>query len=210
MSNKTYVQYGCGLCAPESWINYDASPTLLIQKIPLLGTVILSGRDRFPENIRYGNIVKGLSLPPSSCDGIYASHVLEHLSLEDFRTALKNTFHLLKPGGIFRLVVPDLEIAINNYTRSDNSDAAIHFMQQTSLGLESQKHGIEGFLRSWLGHSRHLWMWDYKGLYSELDNAGFDLIKRCYFGDCSDTEFNNVEEQERFMDAVAVESRKPV
>ena len=23
-----YVQYGCGLCAPKEWVNFDVSPTL--------------------------------------------------------------------------------------------------------------------------------------------------------------------------------------
>jgi len=31
---KTYVQYGCGLDAPEQWEKFDTSPTLKIQKIP--------------------------------------------------------------------------------------------------------------------------------------------------------------------------------
>ena len=32
-----YIHYGCGLDAPKEWINFDASPTLRLQKTPLLG-----------------------------------------------------------------------------------------------------------------------------------------------------------------------------
>src|SRR5882724_7131927 len=32
-----YVHYGCLFCAPESWLNFDASPTLRFERIPILG-----------------------------------------------------------------------------------------------------------------------------------------------------------------------------
>ena len=38
---KKYVQYGCGLSAPNEWINFDVSPTLRIQKIPIIGSLSL-------------------------------------------------------------------------------------------------------------------------------------------------------------------------
>jgi hypothetical protein len=69
-----YVQYGCGLSAPAEWINFDVSPTLRIQKIPILGG-LLKGRlnTRFPDNVRYGDIIKGLPVADNSCDGLYCS-----------------------------------------------------------------------------------------------------------------------------------------
>lgn len=107
-----YVQYGCGFSAGDGWLNFDASPTLRIEKIPFFGkiaSVALSGNsDRFPESVRYGDIRKGPLVPAGTADGIYASHVLEHLSLVDFRKALANTYLMLADGGVFRLIVPDL------------------------------------------------------------------------------------------------------
>jgi hypothetical protein len=32
---KIYIQYGCGLSAPKEWTNFDVSPTLRIQKLPI-------------------------------------------------------------------------------------------------------------------------------------------------------------------------------
>src|SRR5687767_11842143 len=96
-----YVQYGCGMCCPESWVNFDASPTLRMQRIPVLGK--LAPGPRFPKAVRYGDIVKGLPVADASCDGMYCQHVLEHLSLADCRAALRNTLRALKPGHIFRL-----------------------------------------------------------------------------------------------------------
>ena len=58
---KKYVQYGCGLSAPKEWLNYDVSPTLILQKTPLLSSV-LKLDTAFPDNVLYGDIVKGLPI----------------------------------------------------------------------------------------------------------------------------------------------------
>jgi predicted SAM-dependent methyltransferase len=42
-----------------------------------------------------------------SIDAILSEHVLEHLSLEENRSALSSAFYHLKPGGRFRIAVPD-------------------------------------------------------------------------------------------------------
>ena len=129
-----YVHYGCGFTAPKSWINYDASPTLKFERIPLFGKIYTKNSIRFPKNVLCGDIIKGLPHQKDSVQGIFCSHILEHLSLEDCRKALRNTFYYLKPGGIFRLVVPDLEYAIREYEKDKTPDASVKFMEYTLLG----------------------------------------------------------------------------
>jgi hypothetical protein len=89
-----YVQFGCGWDAPTNWLNYDASPTIRVEKIPIIGKLLSSTLKKnpapFPKNVKYGNSVRGLPLKESSCDGVYCSHVLEHLALKDCRRALLN------------------------------------------------------------------------------------------------------------------------
>src|ERR1700688_376097 len=82
-TESCYVQYGCGWSAPEGWTNFDASLTLKWERIPILGRCTKNSR-RFPPNVRSGDIVKGLPVGDESCHGVYASHVLEHLTLEEF------------------------------------------------------------------------------------------------------------------------------
>ena len=93
-----YVQYGCGDCAPAEWVNFDASPTLRIESIPIIGRFIKKNAAPFPSNVRYGDIVSGLPIPDGIVWGLYASHILEHLSRDDFSIALRNSFRLLAPG----------------------------------------------------------------------------------------------------------------
>ena len=124
MSKKIYVQFGCGFSAPDKWINFDYSPAILIQRIPVLGNFLkLILKVTYPKNVRYGNIVKGLPIEKSSCQAVFSSHTLEHLTLNDFRKALKNTYNILQEGGTFRCIVPDLELFARNYLASfENSD----------------------------------------------------------------------------------------
>ena len=103
-----YVQYGCGESSPDGWLNFDASPTLMAQRIPFLGNFIRRDKIAFPKSVKFGDVRRGLPVGDKSCAGVYASHVLEHLALDDFHTALKETFRILKPGGRFRALVPDL------------------------------------------------------------------------------------------------------
>src|ERR1035437_1027818 len=144
-----YVQYGCGLSAPEGWVNFDSSPTLRLQKIPIV-SIFLKRDIVSPKNVNYGDIVKGLpGININSGDGIYCSHGLEHLSLFDCRIAIKNTYNLLKPGAYFRCVVPSLETAIDKYTellKNQPDMASITFMNYTLLGLKKRNRGLKELL----------------------------------------------------------------
>lgn len=87
MNDGQYVQYGCGLSAPNEWQNFDASPTLRFERLFLIGHLYTKSKSRFPKNVKYGDIVKGLPVFIDSCKGVYCSHILEHLSLSDFGLA---------------------------------------------------------------------------------------------------------------------------
>jgi hypothetical protein len=214
-SGPIYLQYGCGQSCPDGWINFDASPTLRLQRLPVIGSLFKGGMTVFPDGIRFGDIVKGLPIPDGSVQGIYASHVLEHLSYADFWTALDRTFRLLRPGWVFRLVVPDLKSRVKKYIErleSGQADANSWFMRSARLGSESSCRGPAELARSLIGRSAHLWMWDENSL--AADKVGFANIRRCRFDDCKDGNFRLVEDAGRFYDAndgveeCAMEARK--
>lgn len=204
-----YVQFGAGLCGPPNWMNFDISPTLRLQRLPIVGRLFRGIGPKFPETVRYGDIVRGLPLMDHSCDAIYCSHVLEHLSLEDFRTALARTYRYLKPGGRFRFVLPDLEALTREYLNSNDAGASHEFMLQTFLGQQTRPQGLLGFVRQFSGNSQHLWMWDFKAMSTELDRAGFLSIRRATFGDSGDSAFDVVERAERWDGHLGMECRRP-
>jgi hypothetical protein len=214
--NKLYVQYGCGCCAPPEWVNFDASPTLRVQKTPLLGTLLRRQLNViFPSNVRYGDIEKGLPIKEKSCDGIYCSHVLEHFSLNAFRRVLQNTYKMLKcegggGTGYFRCVLPDLEQMARKYiTELENGkhSASVDFVQNIGMGYADRPRRIKALLHFLYG-SRHWWMWDAYSLRQELSDVGFTNIRQCQFNDSEDEMFKLVEEEYRFEGAVAFECQK--
>ncbi len=200
-----YVHYGCLFCAPETWLNFDASPTLRFERIPMLGRLYTKNQRRFPPNVRYGDIVKGLPVPPASCQALYCSHVLEHLALADCRTALKNSHSYLRTGGVFRMVLPDLEALTRTYLADGGWDAAHRFMKESMLGFEERQRGLRGLFFSWLGNSRHLWIWDYRSLEHELQQIGFKNIRRAFYGDAENARFREVEDRGRFEGCLGIE-----
>lgn len=218
-SEKLYIQYGCGWSGPtpQQWMNFDSSPTLRFERLPIIGQFYTKNKARFPENVRYGDIVKGLPLKDNSVHGIYASHVLEHLSYVDCLKALTNTCRVLKPGGFFRLIVPDLRVRVIKYLDQYNNgyDNASHqFMNSTYLGMYKRDRSLLGFIKSWKGNSLHLWMWDFLSMKSALLDAGFERVRNCQYSDCEDTMFRLVEKRDRFIDEdiieLAIEVRKPL
>jgi hypothetical protein len=87
-----YVQYGCGLCAPARWVNFDASPRLRLERARLFGNLLcIAFRPMFSSNVRYGNITSGLPVPDDSAAGVFCSHVLEHLPRNAVPAALLET-----------------------------------------------------------------------------------------------------------------------
>lgn len=194
---KQYVQYGCGHSAPTEWINFDISPTLRIQKTPVLGALLKNKLNtHFAPHVRYGDIVKGLPVEKDSCDGVYCSHILDNLSFEDLPRALNNTYKILKKGGIFRCVIPDLEYEARTYIQNlDNGDksASIKFLTDTQLGFFKRPRGLKDMVIAFFANRRHLWMWDAKSLGEELRKAGFQDIRRAEFHDSQDEMFKLVE-----------------
>ncbi len=87
--NPRLLNVGCGQRFHSSWTNVDLEPA-----------------DR---SVTKHDITQGLPCETGSYDGIYHSHVLEHLDPDDGIRLLDECHRVLKPGGVLRIVVPNLE-----------------------------------------------------------------------------------------------------
>lgn len=212
-----YVQYGCGLSCPDGWLNFDASPRLRLERLPFVSRAFeASGTRLFPKNVRYGDIVRGLPVPEGCARAVYCSHVLEHIDRESVIIALENTYRMLRPDGVFRLVVPDLAWRAEEFLRArdrGDSNAADEFIRKAHLG---QGNAATGFIRRMcrvFGNSDHRWMYDEAAMTALLAQTGFVSIRRCRFGDAEDPIFALVEDEGRFVDTghdeLALEARRP-
>jgi len=89
------VNVGCGATFHPSWVNLD-----LVSLSPL---------------VQAYDIRKGLPFEASSVDACYSSHVLEHLSHSAGQVMVAEFARVIKPKGIMRIVVPDLEGIVRAY-----------------------------------------------------------------------------------------------
>ena len=104
---KVLVNLGCGTRWHPDWINVD-----------------FHGDDT---NVFRYNLREGLPLPNASVDCIYASHCLEHFTPHDAELFLRECAQVLKPSGLLRIVVPDLEQAARAYLSAlDAARVSIH------------------------------------------------------------------------------------
>jgi predicted SAM-dependent methyltransferase len=104
----SYLNLGCGDRFIESWINMD-----FISNSPF---------------VRQHDLNTGIPLRDHSVDVVYHSHILEHFTKGKGEQLIKECFRVLKPGGIIRIAVPDLEQLARQYlinlekVNSDNSE----------------------------------------------------------------------------------------
>ncbi len=86
---------GCGNQICAGWINID---------------IVCTG----PGVVAH-DLSTGIPLPDASCEVVYHSHVLEHLKRPDAQFFMRECVRVLKPGGILRVAVPDLEQICRQY-----------------------------------------------------------------------------------------------
>ncbi len=69
----------------------------------------------YAEGVEPWNTSDGIPATSQSVDVVYHSHLLEHLQEEDGEDLIRECFRVLKPKGILRVVVPDLEKICRDY-----------------------------------------------------------------------------------------------
>ena len=165
----------------------------------------------------YGDIVKGIRIPKSSCQLVFASHVLEHLSEQDFYRALHNMYSSLRPGGYVRIIVPDLETYAKEYIqRLASSDINVsakansYFMTKANVGVQRVRNPLLERVREAFANSRHQWMWDRPSLEKALLQIGFHDVRFRNYGEWADERFREVEDKERHLESICAEAQKPV
>lgn len=104
------INLGCGNNFHEDWINID---------------FVSNSKKVFTHNL-----LNGIPRKNNSTDVVYHSHVLEHFSRDEGYLFMKECYRVLKPNGIIRIAVPDLEAIVKEYLR--------HLEQATSGNTKSK------------------------------------------------------------------------
>ncbi len=89
IATRELLNVGCGRTWHPEWTNIDLIST-----------------DRA---VLVADICEGLPFADQMFDAVYHSHLLEHLDVEHGQRLVAECFRVLRPGGILRIVVPDME-----------------------------------------------------------------------------------------------------
>ena len=131
--------------------------------------------------------------------------MIEHLSKEDSVYFLNEVFRVLEPGGVLRVAVPDLKLAVNFYVQTQDADA---FMEKILLApppINTIKQKISLFF---IGYRQHQWMYDEKSLYKLIKKVGFKKVFTCKAGETNILNPYNLNLHERSDESVYVEGLK--
>lgn len=108
------LNLGCGGRFRDGWVNVNFTST---------GPGVIAA-----------NLGKGIPFPDESFDVVYHSHLLEHFTKPAVAGFLKECYRVLKPSGVIRVAVPDLEAIARNYLLA---------LEKARAGIEDWDHNYE-------------------------------------------------------------------
>lgn len=148
------LNLGCGTRLMEGYVNVDIrqepNPSEHADKLTCQPDVI--------------DDIKTLSkFENNSADLIYNCHVFEHFYRNERLSILKRWFDVLKPGGNFRIAVPDFDAVAKAHV-----EKIVPFEKLWSSLNGSQRHPYDV----------HLHVYTMETLKSDLESVGFINVKR--------------------------------
>jgi predicted SAM-dependent methyltransferase len=222
VGHEVFVHLGSALAAPPNWINVDASWNALLSKLPTaLGQPVrrllaaVAGETlllNWPRNILVRDVRRGLPFDSDSVSAVYASHLIEHVEREEASSLVSECHRVLRPGGVLRLVTPDLQQLARNYlaAKPNAATAADDFVASWNVFHSRSTQPVLRWYRSFKPLHSHKWLYDGESLRALLERVGFRWVERRGFLDSRipAERLREVELEGRFVDSVCVEGCK--
>ena len=173
------LNWGCGEHPEPGWINSDLKD----------GPGIDISCD----------IRDGIPLDDASLDYIVSVHALPMISFPDLVPVLEELRRLLKPGGVLRLCLPDVERGIRAYLDGNRDYFLVPDDDVRSLGGKFVVHML------WYGYSVTMFTEDF--VHELLEKARFSRVVPCRFRETHSpwpeiVELDNREDESLFVEAV--------
>ena len=144
-----------------------------------------------------------IKLADESCDIVFCSHVFEHIPHSRLPMVVSEVNRILKPGGIFRMLSPNLEVLAKAYAEKDEVFWAKALEEDENLRTDLGFGGmfmncvvspgqdtalIDRNLKTFIAGYAHLYIYDYEMMSAIFSKLGFD----CRKAEFNDSEFNEV------------------
>jgi predicted SAM-dependent methyltransferase len=201
---KAMLNIACGARTHRAWNNMDFSPYTRLASRPRTAAVlhkvgVLSGlrysrvRQVDPDIINW-DLRNGIPFQNNTFDVVYHSHFLEHLQRDVAPIVLRECHRAVKAGGFIRVVLPDLQVLVNQYNdaiaalqRNESGAMESHLaalyelfdqmVRTESDGTAQQKGWVRRIERKFRSAAStgelHKWMYDRFSLAALLKETGF-------------------------------------
>ena len=185
------INLGAGQAGLSSWINVDIGTKYVVYKFLPLFRILKSFRLISPEvvswiedsgkpppNWKRWDITRRTPLDDNSVDYVYCSEVIEHFPKYQARLVMKETFRILKRGGIFRLTTPDIQLICSGYLSGvlgvDHFNDFFFMINQDKKPTLLERIGARIY-----STNPHLYLYDYENIRNLLEDTGFiDVVKK--------------------------------
>jgi predicted SAM-dependent methyltransferase len=170
------LNIGCGTDYKEGWINVDNNSDNNIEKLDL-----------------NWDLRNPLPYKDNSVDFIFNEHFFEHLTVEEAKPVMMDLMRVLRPGGVLRIAMPDLEMVVDQYLNVSLEDDPV--IKRFNMDfIQTRAERINMSFR-WWGHT---WLYDWEELTRRLQEAGCDKkkITRCKLRESTYPELRNLETRE--------------
>lgn len=211
------INVGCGITPTKSWKNFDNTLSLRLSRLGPFAELYYKLRSRQgslryirfcrENHIEYADATKKLPVADGSADVLYSSHVFEHLDSFETVAFLKEVKRVLCPGGILRLVVPDLRKLVEQYLKTGDADkfAAATYLCQPKPRTMIQK--LKLLLPTGMQHY-HRWLYDGESLSRLLAKEGFQNVTVLPPGETKIKDPGELDLREREEESIYVEAEK--
>lgn len=148
------LNIGCGTDYKEGWINIDNNSDHNITRLDL-----------------NWDLRHYLPFPSGSVDFIFNEHFLEHLSVEQGKAAIREFLRVLKPGGVIRIAMPDLEDIVAFFYDKNWKD--LPTLKRFSLTFVKTRAELININFRWWGHQ---WLYNYEELERRVHEVDPSII----------------------------------
>jgi predicted SAM-dependent methyltransferase len=173
------LNWGCGVSGELGWINSDQKEGHRID---------ISG-----------DIRQGLPIDSDSMDYVVSIHALQEVAYPELVSILQELRRVLKPYGVLRLALPDLNKGIQAYLRKNYDYFLVPDEEAKSIGAKFITQLV------WYGYSRTLFTYDFieellcKAGYRHVTECSYQTTKSSYPGI---VELDNREQESLFVEAI--------
>jgi SAM-dependent methyltransferase len=130
-----------------------------------------------------------------SLEIVYADNMIEHIPLEAARVMLAEAYRCLRPGGVIRLVTPDLRKHVELYLSGEEAVTGTVGTFYRGLGL-TVEHPVDVVRVPIASFGHHVgYLYDLASLSAELQRAGFTDAAEYALGDSSHAAMKDLDQR---------------